>query len=291
MSVLCEEGLERFWTDAKTYLTGTAVPLMDGTAAVGSSSKFAREDHVHPSDTSKQDKLTAGTNITIAADGTISATDTNTWKANTSSSEGYVASGSGKNYKVWKTDGSGAPAWRDENFLINHTTSDSVGFYVSSGGHPYIRLMQKDSTAFQVLWDKDTGEYRLEYYNGSSWSSIYPYKHTVSDNNKATQTIANNTSKVLHSVNLAAGTYIIRGSADFGANSTGVRKLRISDVNTYANDRSNSVTQMASNNDSTMVYVTTMITLSSPTTMYLVGYQNSGSTLNVLAQIKYLKVE
>ena len=57
MSVLCEEGLERFWTDAKTYLTGTAVPLMDGTAAVGSSSKFAREDHVHPSDSSKVDKV------------------------------------------------------------------------------------------------------------------------------------------------------------------------------------------------------------------------------------------
>lgn len=34
----------------------TTAPLMDGTAAVGSSSKYAKEDHVHPSDTSKQDK-------------------------------------------------------------------------------------------------------------------------------------------------------------------------------------------------------------------------------------------
>lgn len=33
----------------------TANPEMDGTAAVGSSSKYAREDHVHPSDTSKLD--------------------------------------------------------------------------------------------------------------------------------------------------------------------------------------------------------------------------------------------
>ena len=31
----------------------TADPLMDGTAAVGSSSKYAKEDHVHPSDTSR----------------------------------------------------------------------------------------------------------------------------------------------------------------------------------------------------------------------------------------------
>lgn len=33
----------------------TQTPLMDGTGAVGTSSKFAREDHVHPSDTSKLD--------------------------------------------------------------------------------------------------------------------------------------------------------------------------------------------------------------------------------------------
>lgn len=34
----------------------TAAPLMDGTADVGDSMKYAREDHVHPSDTSKVDK-------------------------------------------------------------------------------------------------------------------------------------------------------------------------------------------------------------------------------------------
>ena len=31
----------------------TDAPLMDGTAAVGSSTKYAREDHVHPTDTSR----------------------------------------------------------------------------------------------------------------------------------------------------------------------------------------------------------------------------------------------
>ena len=35
----------------------TATPLMDGTAAVGSSNAFARGDHRHPSDTSKVDKV------------------------------------------------------------------------------------------------------------------------------------------------------------------------------------------------------------------------------------------
>lgn len=31
----------------------TAAPVMDGTAAVGTSTKYARQDHVHPSDTNK----------------------------------------------------------------------------------------------------------------------------------------------------------------------------------------------------------------------------------------------
>lgn len=41
----------------------TATPLADGTAAVGSSAKYAREDHVHPTDTTRQAALVSGTNI------------------------------------------------------------------------------------------------------------------------------------------------------------------------------------------------------------------------------------
>lgn len=41
-----------------TTAPATAAPLMDGTAAVGESAKYAREDHVHPSDTTKVDKVT-----------------------------------------------------------------------------------------------------------------------------------------------------------------------------------------------------------------------------------------
>lgn len=37
----------------------SAAPAMDGNAAAGSSTDYAREDHVHPSDTSKQDALSA----------------------------------------------------------------------------------------------------------------------------------------------------------------------------------------------------------------------------------------
>lgn len=41
-----------------TYTPASATPKMDGTGAVGTSDKYAREDHVHPSDTAKVDKVT-----------------------------------------------------------------------------------------------------------------------------------------------------------------------------------------------------------------------------------------
>lgn len=61
-------------TDTK-YTAASASPLMDGTAAVGSSAKYAREDHVHPSDTSRVPTTRKVNGKALSNDISLSATD------------------------------------------------------------------------------------------------------------------------------------------------------------------------------------------------------------------------
>lgn len=62
-------------TQAAVPVAATADPLMDGTAAVGTSAKWAKEDHVHPTDTSRAaaSDLTALAGRVDTAEGDIDA--------------------------------------------------------------------------------------------------------------------------------------------------------------------------------------------------------------------------
>lgn len=63
---------------------GTLTPLMDGTAAAGTANAYSREDHVHPSDTTKlniqQNVSDAGKFLVIGVDGAITAMSLQTWE-------------------------------------------------------------------------------------------------------------------------------------------------------------------------------------------------------------------
>lgn len=69
MAFLDNNGVLYFWGKVKSYVAtaisnivipsaSSTTPAMDGTAATGSSAAYARGDHVHPSDTTKVDKVT-----------------------------------------------------------------------------------------------------------------------------------------------------------------------------------------------------------------------------------------
>ena len=58
-----------------TYTPASANPSMDGTAAVGTSTKYAREDHVHPSDTSRVPTSRTVNGHALSSNVTITASD------------------------------------------------------------------------------------------------------------------------------------------------------------------------------------------------------------------------
>lgn len=79
--------------------------------------------------------------------------DKNTWEANSKTADGYVTKGNGQVSKVWKTDASGNPAWRDDtdtvaSLWIGNGTAKSNAAQLS----PYLKLFNNNTkaAAFQI---------------------------------------------------------------------------------------------------------------------------------------------
>ena len=135
------------WASEGGVDPATATPLMDGTAAVGSSTKYAREDHVHPSDTSKQDSITATGILKGAGSGSVSSAakgtdygalsftvtlDDASWSNNaqTVSNVNFLASGYG--YIVTPASASFADYAAAVIYADNVTTDGSMTFHCSA---------------------------------------------------------------------------------------------------------------------------------------------------------------
>lgn len=75
------------------------------------------------------------TSVTSDVHGNIKISSENTWQPNTATQGGYVAKGEPN--KVWSTDNTGAPAWREQESKYVHPDSGvKVGTYTKSDPAP-----------------------------------------------------------------------------------------------------------------------------------------------------------
>lgn len=141
-----------FITSSSLPVAATATPLVDGTAAVGSSAKYAREDHVHPHDTAKQDTLVSGTNIktinneSILGSGNISitagssgvtsfngATGAITLNVRNSTGSGSIAEGQITYSEMTGSDGSSSII--EHKNIASGTNSHAEGYESTASGN------------------------------------------------------------------------------------------------------------------------------------------------------------
>lgn len=123
---------------------GTATPLMGGTAAVGTGTKYAREDHKHPSDTSRLAASVYTASDILAklktVDGSGSGLDADTLDGNNSSyfaplnSPAFTGNSTGSSpavaVNITSSNSSGGYDWTMTEFASNMTAEKIIQHYI-----------------------------------------------------------------------------------------------------------------------------------------------------------------
>ena len=110
-------------------------------------------------------------------------TDTNTWNANTKTVAGYVSAPGDVANKVWKTDGSGNPGWRDDADTDTNTwnaNSKTVAGYVSAPGDIANKVWKTDGSG-NPGWRDDADTDTNTTYTASTGLTLTGTAFSITD--------------------------------------------------------------------------------------------------------------
>ena len=132
---------------------GTGTPAMDGTGAAGSSSNYARADHVHPTDTSR---AAASSVHSIPSGG---------------SSGQYLAKSSNSDYDVaWVTGGGGGPSPYTSSPPALGNASPGVSDNYSRGDHVHPKPSAADLGVIAAPASPTVGDFLV--YTAGGWDAV-----------------------------------------------------------------------------------------------------------------------
>ena len=158
-------GNEFVFSDSSKAEAATASPLMDGKASVGNSLKYAREDHVHPSDTSRED-IANKTTVVLGTSDSKYPTDKAVAKFVNSSiatnTANYISNNGEPFTSVEQLEAYSGPVTNNDYAFVTGTDSE---------GNTYYDRYKATVSGETVTWAL---EYRLNNssFTSAQWSAI-----------------------------------------------------------------------------------------------------------------------
>lgn len=214
------------------------------------------------------------------------------------------ADGLFKSDNVTSNTAPSANGWANAPLIFrdkNDTEIGRAGVYFTSGGLQYASLRTvrniNGSNVYNELGLRiaTDGTRSILISDGAAWRNALGINNSVSVKTASSVSVASasdwaNGTTLTNSGSLAAGTYVVRGYADFATNATGRRYICISTSNTGSAynlmiDVRNPVSGVV-----TRANVFGIITLTAATTLYLRAIQNSGSALSCNGRLEVLKI-